>query len=261
MMQRGERPSRRPRGGHLRRPSTASRGTRSSTTSPTSCSTRLRRRWATRRREFVVETIIALIESNPTAPDGNPFFSVGPRQPGDDGALRGRAGRRDLAMEKQLDDSRRRIRVTRPVARRRKTRAWSSSRSASSTRSSRAQTAQYSGAAGAGSNVFDKGTEQPAVPASCRTTRSSATRTCRTRTTGTCSRTPRRIPAFASGSSTGRRALRRDLLKNPEVRTALGGGGQDPYTFELGRASTSRSAMDFGVAPVDPRGAFRAVVA
>jgi hypothetical protein len=27
--------------------------------------------------EFIVETVIALIESNPTAPDGNPFFSVG----------------------------------------------------------------------------------------------------------------------------------------------------------------------------------------
>jgi hypothetical protein len=70
---------------------------------------------------------------------------------------------------------------------------------------------------------------------------------------------PARVPAFAVGFLNGQEQPQ-VFLKNPEVRTALGGGGQDPYTFELDSIDF-KVRMDFGVAAVDPRGAYRSVVA
>ena len=69
---------------------------------------------------------------------------------------------------------------------------------------------------------------------------------------------PNDVPAFAVGFLDGREEPFVGL-KDPMVRAALG-AGTDPYTYELDSIDF-KVRFDFGVAPVDPRGAFRAVVA
>jgi hypothetical protein len=210
--------------------------------------------------EFIVETVIAMIESNPTAPDGNPMFQTS--------ASGGRGNQVTAAlsedslvdavswMTKQRDDTGRRIRVS--VA----TLAVGDPRiQLIANRILRSQeagtTATYTGAAGAGSNVFDKGTDNPvrgiipddAVVYDPYWSDSND---------WYLFADPARVPAFAVGFLNGQEAPQ-VFLKNPEVRNRLGGGGEDPYTFELD-AIDFKVRMDFGCAPVDPRGAYRSVV-
>lgn len=207
--------------------------------------------------EFIVETVIALIESNPTAPDGNPMYS----------AARGNEGVAALSedaladavakMTKQIDDSGRRIRVSvrslvvgDPRLQLVANRIINSQMTGA--------TANYTGAAGAGSNVFDKGTwnalsgiiPNDAVIYDPYMTDSND---------WYLFADPARVPAFAVGFLNGQEKPQ-VFLKNPEVRTALGGGGQDPYTFELDSIDY-KVRLDFGVAPVDPRGSYRSKVA
>lgn len=206
---------------------------------------------------FIVEAVIALIESNPTAPDGDPFFSSGRGNQAtaalsEDSLVDGIA-----AMTKQLDDTGRHIRVSvNSLVVGHPRLQLIANRIIRSQETGTQQT--YTGAAGAGSNVFDKGTVnvlQGLIPSD-----------------GVIYdpylsdandwylfADPARVPAFAVGFLNGQE-MPSVFLKNPEVRQALGGGGQDPYTFELDSIDY-KVRMDFGVAPVDPRGAYRSVVA
>lgn len=69
---------------------------------------------------------------------------------------------------------------------------------------------------------------------------------------------PQDVPAFALGFLNGNEQPFIGL-KNPEVRNALG-AGVDPYTYELDSVDF-KVRHDFGVAAVDPRGVHRAMVA
>lgn len=205
---------------------------------------------------FVVEALISLIESNPTAPDGNPFFSSG------------RGNQTTLAlsedaladaisfMEGQEDDS------GFPIVIRARTLAVKTARLQAIARrilgsQESAATATYTGAAGAGTNVFDKGTLNPlegVLPADA---------VVRDPFLNDANdwylfADPDLVPAFAVGFLDGREEPFVGL-KNPEVRNALG-PGEDPYTFELDSVDF-KVRLDFGVAPVDPRAAYRGVVA
>lgn len=206
--------------------------------------------------EFIVETVIALIESNPTAPDGQPFFS----------ATRGNQGTSALSedslaaavskMTKQLDDSGRRIRVSvaslvvgDPVQQLIANRIINSQLTGVNV--------TYTGAAGAGTGVMDKGNLN-AVKGIIPNDGVIYDPYLSDANDWYLFADPARVPAFAVGFLNGQEQPQ-VFLKNPEVRTSLGGGGQDPYTFELDSIDF-KVRLDFGVAAVDPRGAFKAVV-
>jgi hypothetical protein len=203
---------------------------------------------------FIVETIIAYIESNPTAPDGVAMFhssrgNTATAALSEDSLVDGVAW-----MTKQLDDDGRRI-VVRP----RVLAVGSPRQELIARRILNSQlagtTITTAGAAGAGSQVFDKGTDNVVR--------------------GIVSEVvydpywndandwylfadPSRVPAFATGFLNGQE---RPMVyqKDPEKRAVLGGGGQDPYTFDL-LSIDFEVIFDFGVAAVDPRGGYRSVV-
>ncbi len=68
---------------------------------------------------------------------------------------------------------------------------------------------------------------------------------------------PSDVPAFAVGFLNGQ-SEPQVMLKDPMVRMALG-AGTDPYSFELD-AVDFKVRSDFGVAPIDFRGAYRSLV-
>lgn len=208
--------------------------------------------------EFIVETVIALIESNPTAPDGQPFFSGGRGNQGTAALSEDSLAVAVAKMTKQLDDTGRRIRVSvaslvvgDPVQQLIANRIINSQLTGTNV-------TYTGGTAGVGTGLFDKGTNNPLsgiIP-----------------NDGVIYdpylsdsndwylfADPSRVPAFAVGFLNGQENPQ-VYLKNPEVRNSLGGGGQDPYTFELDSIDF-KVRLDFGVAAVDPRGAYRAVVA
>jgi hypothetical protein len=207
--------------------------------------------------EFVVEAIIALIESNPTAPDGDPFFSVARGNMITGNTATAGLSEDTLAtalsrMTKQRDDSGRRIRVSvstlavgdprwELVARR-------------ILRSSDTGTTVND----TGTNVFDKGTYNPLRAAGLPDDAIVYDAYFNDSDDWYLFADPRRVPAFAVGFLNGQERPQ-VFLKNPEVRNVLGGGGQDPYTFEL-QSIDWLVRQDFGAAPVDPRGAFKASV-
>lgn len=212
--------------------------------------------------EFIVETIIALIESNPTAPDGNPMWSTGRGNQITGNTATAGLSEDTLAtglsrMTKQRDDNNRRITVSvasivvgdprwELVARRilRSTDTGT--------------TAPGSGGAGTGTNVFDKGTYNPLRAAGLPEDAIIYDAYLSDADDWYLFADPRRVPAFAVGFLNGNERPQ-VFLKNPEYRNILGGGGQEPYTFEI-QAIDWLVRTDFGVAPVDPRGTFRAVV-
>lgn len=207
--------------------------------------------------EFIVEAIIALIESNPTAPDGLPMWSTtrGNQIAGSEAAVG--LSEDTLAtglsrMTKQRDDNGRRINVrvaalvvgdprVELIARR-------------ILRSTETGTTQNDTASG----VFDKGTMNPLrgiIPEGAVTYDPYLSDT----NDWMLFADPARTPAFAVGFLNGQERPS-VFLKNPEYRSVLGGGGQEPYTFEI-QSIDWLVRSDFGVAAVDPRGTFRASVA
>lgn len=209
--------------------------------------------------EFIVETIIAFIESNPNAPDGAPMWST---TRGNQTTLllsEDALATAVAAMTKQRDDDGRRIRV---APRRLLVGDPRWQLVADRIINSQLTGAQGGATAGAspvtGTQALDKGTRNPVqgiLPNDAvvyDAYLSDPNDWYLFADTG-------RVPAFAVGFLNGQERPR-VYLKNPEMRNVLGGGGQDPYTFEL-RSLDWLVEFDFGVATVDHRGTFRSVPA
>jgi hypothetical protein len=206
---------------------------------------------------FILQAVIAMIQNPGNAGDGAPFYQASPRGNQVVTAL----SEDSLAdaigfMETQRDDDGRQIVVTPSILVVRTARMQMiAQRILNSTQTG--TNIQYTGAAGVGAAVFDKGTINPLagiLPAD-----------------GVIRdpwftddndwylfADPNDVPAFAVGFLNGQ-SEPQVMLRDPMVRMALG-AGQDPYSFELD-AVEFKVRCDFGVAPVDPRGAYRAVVA
>jgi hypothetical protein len=204
---------------------------------------------------FILQAVIAMIESNPNAGDGASFYS----------AARGNLGTVALAedsltdaiggMEDQLDDDGRRIVITPRLLTVKNARMQMiAQRILNSTQTG--TTVNWTGAPGVGAAVMDKGTVNPLagiLPADgvIRDPWFSDVNDWRLFAD------PGDVPAFAVGFLNGQ-SEPQVMLKDPMVRMALG-AGTDPYNFELD-AVDFKVRSDFGVAPVDPRGAFWAQV-
>jgi hypothetical protein len=199
---------------------------------------------------FVLETIVALIESNPTAPDGNPFFSVGRGNQTTTALSEDSLATAIGAMEDQLDDDNRRIHITPGVLVVKNARMQLIA--------NRILNSQFAGTTinDAGSAIFDKGTVNPLagiLPNNGVVRDPFFTDP----NDWYLFADPNDVPAFAAGFLDGREEPFVGL-KDPMVRAALG-SGTDPYSFELDSIDF-KVRFDFGVAPVDPRGAYRAIV-
>jgi hypothetical protein len=204
---------------------------------------------------FILQTVIAMIQNPGNAGDGNPFYSVG----------RGNQVTTALSedsmvdaigfMESLLDDDGRQIVVTPQLLVVKNARMQMiAQRILNSTQTG--TNVQWTGAPGVGSNVFDKGTINPlagVLPADgvIRDPWFSDSND------WYLFADPNDVPAFAVGFLNGQ-SEPQVMLKDPMVRMALG-AGTDPYNFELD-AVEFKVRSDFGCAPVDPRGAYRAIV-
>lgn len=205
---------------------------------------------------FLTKAIIALVESNPTAFDGNPFFGSAHANTGTAALSEDSIVDAISAMQNQFDDDGFRIMVNPaallvPNARL----ELIARRILHSTQTG--TTATYTGAAGAGSAIFDKGNAnvvQGILPDNAIIREPFLT----DGTDWYLLADPSLTPAFAVGFLNGNRQPFVGL-KDPTVRSALG-AGMDPYTFELDSIDF-KVRQDFGVAAVDWRGAFKSVVA
>jgi hypothetical protein len=203
---------------------------------------------------FVGETIVALIESNPVAADGVTFFH----------SSRGNTGVAPLAedaladaiswMEAQLDDDGNHIMIRANALLVKTARLQMiANRILRSQETGGTQT--IASAANAGTNIFDKGTLnslEGILPADAVIREPFMTDA----TDWYLFADPADVPSFAVGFLNGNEQPFVGL-KDPTVRNALG-AGMDPYTYEFDSIDF-KVRHDFGVAAVDPRGAFRSV--
>lgn len=207
---------------------------------------------------FIVETIIAMIESNPTAADGNPIFSASSHN----NALTAELSEDSLAtalsmMTKQYDDIGRRIRVTPSVLAVGDPRVQLIGNRILNSQLT-GTVIQFTGGSGAGTNVFDKGLNNPlngVLPNDAVTYDPYFT----SAHTWYLFADPSKVPSFAVGFLNGQQRPQVFLHSNV-ANDAMGGGGNDPYAWELD-AVKFKCRSDFGVAPVDWRGALQSVVA
>jgi hypothetical protein len=201
---------------------------------------------------FVAETVVALIVSNPLAADGTAFFDPTVHKNLGTAALSEDALADAItAMETQKDDDGYRIRIRANLLMVQNARQEMIARRIVNSTTTGA-TINYTGAAGVGSNIMDKGTLNPV--AGILNGDQILRETFLTDTNDWyLFADPGSVPAFAIGFLNGER---RPFigLKNPEVRNALG-PGVDPYTFELDSVDF-KVRLDFGAAAVDPRGAY-----
>lgn len=205
---------------------------------------------------FVAEALIAHIRSNPDAPDGNPMYSVSRGNQVTTALSEDSMADAVSFLESQTDDD------GWPILVRAATLVVGNARlQLIANRILNSQEtgtrAQYTGAAGAGSNVFDKGTLNPVagiLPANAVVRDPFFTDA----NDWYLFADPSDVPGFAIAFLDGNEAPFVGL-KNPLVRNALG-PGEDPYEFEIDTLDF-KVRLDFGFAPVDPRGVFRAVVA
>jgi hypothetical protein len=204
---------------------------------------------------FVANTLIALIESNPVAPDGQTFFN----------GTRGNQGSLALSedslvdaisyFDAQVDDSGYPITVTPQslIVRNARTQLVANRILNSQIAGT---TITYTGAAGVGTGIMDKGTINPVqgiLPGDAVVKEVFFTDT----NDWYIFANPADVPAFALGFLNGNETPFVGL-KEPTVRSAMG-AGVDPYTFEFDSIDFKVRHF-FGCAPVDPRGAYRAVV-
>jgi len=204
---------------------------------------------------FVTEAIIAFIESNPTAPDGTALFHSNHGNTGTAALSEDALADAISTMENRLDSDGRRITVRpRTLAVQNVRMELIANRIINSQLTG--ATATIAQAAGAGANIFDKGTDNPLqgiLPGDA---------VVRDPFWSDANNwyllaDPNDVPAFAIGFLNGREEPQ-VLLKNPEARVS-GGGGNDPYTWEVDSVDF-KVRFDFGTGTVDPLGAYRSVV-
>lgn len=211
---------------------------------------------------FILQTVIAMIQNPPnvinSAGASVPFYSTTGGAINSVTAALSEDSLADAiaAMESQLDDDGRRIVVTPSVLVVGNARMQMIAQRILNSTQTGATVSYTGGAAGAGSAFMDKGTINPLagiLPAD-----------------GVIRdpwftdpndwylfADPGDVPAFAVGFLNGQ-SEPQVMLKDPMVRMALG-AGTDPYNFELD-AVDFKVRCDFGVAPIDPRGAYRSIV-
>lgn len=204
---------------------------------------------------FVTEAIIAYIESNPTAPDGNPVFSEARKNQITTALSEDSLATAISTMENQRDGDGRRIVIKPRVLAVQNVRMGLIANRIIRSQETGTQVA-YTGAAGAGSAIFDKGNDNPLagiLPSDAvvqDTYWSDAN-------DWYLFADPATTPAFAVGFLGGREEPQ-VFKKNLETSSAL--SGPDPYTWELDSVDF-KVRLDFGVGNIDPAGVFRAVVA
>jgi hypothetical protein len=206
---------------------------------------------------FILQTVIATVQTPGSAPDGNAFYSV---QRGNQttAALSEESIADAIAfMEDQQDDDGRQIVVTpRVLVVKTARQQMVAQRILNSTQTG--TTVNYTGGTpGVGSDAFDKGTQNPlagVLPADgvIRDPWFADS------TDWYLFADPADVPAFAVGFLNGQ-SEPQVMLKDPMVRLALG-AGTDPYSWDLDSVDFKVRA-DFGVGVVDPRAAYRGVVA
>lgn len=206
---------------------------------------------------FVANALVALVESNPTAYDALGTFFNG---------TRGNTTTNDLSedsladaitfMESQFDDSGFRIQIRAATLLVKTARQEMVARRILNSTVT-GTTVNYTGAAGAGTAIFDKGVLNPlqGILSGDAIVREAFLND---PNDWYVFAAPSDVPAFAIGFLNGQ-----DQpfvgLKDPTVRNALG-AGMDPYTFELDSIDF-KVRHDFGVAGIDPRGAYKGIVA
>lgn len=208
---------------------------------------------------FVANTLTALIEANPNAPDGNAFFSDARGNQTTSGLSEDALADGISAMDSQTDDSGYPITVNVGSLVVRNTRnQLIAKRILNSTLT--VAGIQYEAGdapAGVGSGIFDKGNLnvlEGILPADGVVKEVFFTDT----NDWYLFADPNDVPAFALGFLHGNEQPQ-VFVKDPAMRAALG-AGVDPYTFEFDSIDFKVRHF-FGAAPVDPRGAYRAVVA
>lgn len=206
---------------------------------------------------FIAEAIVALIESNPTAPDGNPFFSVGRGNQTTSALSEDSLADAIGWMENQIDDDGRPIVITpRTLVVKNARMQLIANRILNSQITG--VTINYSGGTpGVGSDFFDKGNINPLagiLPNDGVVREPFFTDA----NDWYLFADPDQVPAFVRAYLDG---VEEPFvgLKNPVVRNAFG-PGEDPYEYDIDTLDY-KVRHDFGLAAVDPRGAYRAVVA
>jgi hypothetical protein len=204
---------------------------------------------------FVSEAVTAYIEGNPTAPDGNPTFSEARGNQVTTALSEDSLATAISTMENQLDGDGRHI-VIKPQLISVKNARMELIAKRIIGSSETGVSSAYTGAAGAGSAVFDKGRDNPLqgiLPADAviRDPYWSDSND------WYMFASPSDVPAFAVGFLGGREEPQ-VFKKNPETSSQY--DGPDPYTWELDSVDF-KVRLDFGVGVIDPAGAYRSVVA
>jgi hypothetical protein len=204
---------------------------------------------------FVANTVVALIESNPTAPDGNPFFSAGRGNQTTNALSEDSLADAATFFDHMVDDSGYPVMVRVGSLVVKNTRLQMvAARIINSTLTGVSVT--YAGAPGAGTNIFDKGNINPLngiMPGDAIVKE----RFFSDSNDWYMFADPSDVPAFAIGFLRGNETPFVGL-KEPYVRSAMG-PGVDPYTFEFDSLDFKVRHF-FGCAAVDPRGAYRGLV-
>lgn len=210
---------------------------------------------------FLAETLVALIESNPNGPDGAAMYSVA------GGAGRGNQVTSALSedsladaitfMEQQRDDDGFHITVRAASLIVQNARQQLVANRILNSQITGTNVTYTGGTAGVGTTLFDKGVNNPLAGI---LPNDAVVREAFFNDSNDwyVFARPEDVPAFAVGFLNGREQPD-ILIKDPGVRNALG-AGTDPYSWEIDSIDY-KVRHDFGVAPVDPRGTYRAVVA
>ena len=208
---------------------------------------------------FILQAVIATIETPGLAPDGQAFYATSPTRGNQvTDALSENALADAIAfMEDQQDDDHNQIVVTPSILVVKNARMQLiAQRILNSTQTGTNVNWTGVSGTGVGSDAFDKGTQNPlagVLPADgvIRDPWFSDSND------WYLFADPQDVPAFAVGFLNGQ-SEPQVMLKDPMVRLALG-AGTDPYSWELDSVDFKVRA-DFGVGVVDPRAAYRGIV-